>query len=283
MTHATPHPDVPDLSTSRWSGDRIRSFWTEQAVEHGVEAEASWTDVRVMEMELRTIVEFLRDGQTVLDVGCANGFSTLQFARHKRVSITGVDYIPEMISHANVALNAVSGDLAGTASFAVGDATALQFADNQFDTVVVIRVLINLGDWERQLVGLRECVRVLRPGGTLLLSEATVQGWTRLNDLRGEWGMPPIKMPEFNNYLDQDRVTDALRPACELIEINNFASSYYVGTRVLKPLLGQITGRQAEVPNPLSELNRWLSMMPAAGDYGTQKLFVFRKRLDPVE
>ena len=227
MTHATPHPDVPDLSTSRWSGDRIRSFWTEQAVEHGVEAEASWTDVRVMEMELRAIVDHLSDGQTVLDVGCANGFSTLQFARRKHVSITGVDYIPEMISHANVALNAVSGDLAGTARFAVGDATALQFADNQFDTVVVIRVLINLGDWERQLVGLRECVRVLRPGGTLLLSEATVQGWTRLNDLRGEWGMPPIKMPEFNNYLDQDRVTDALRPACELIEINNFASSYY--------------------------------------------------------
>lgn len=283
MPPATPHTDCSESSTARWTGDRIRSFWTEQAVEHGVEAEASWTDVRVMEMELRAIVDHLRDGQTVLDVGCANGFSTLQFARRKHVSITGVDYIPEMISHANVALKSTAGDLAGEVSFAVGDATSLQFADNQFDTVVVIRVIINLGDWERQLVGLRECVRVLRPGGTLLLSEATVQGWSRLNDLRSEWGMAAIKMPEFNNYLDQDRVADALRPVCELVEINNFASSYYVGTRVLKPLLGQITARQSEVPNPLSELNRWLSMMPAAGDYGTQKLFVFRKRLDPVD
>ncbi len=283
MPPATPHTDCSESSTARWSGDRIRSFWTEQAVEHGIEAEASWTDVRVMEMELRAIVDHLHDGQTVLDVGCANGFSTLQFARRKHVSITGVDYIPEMISHANVALKSTADDLAGEVSFAVGDATSLQFADNQFDTVVVIRVIINLGDWERQLVGLLECVRVLRPGGTLLLSEATVQGWSRLNDLRGEWGMAAIKMPEFNNYLDQDRVADALRPACELVEINNFASSYYVGTRVLKPLLGQITARQSEVPNPLSELNRWLSMMPAAGDYGTQKLFVFRKRLSPVD
>lgn len=265
-------------TSSRWTGDRIRSFWTEQAVAHGVTPQASWTDVRVIEMEIRTILGHLTDGQRVLDVGCANGFSTLQFARSRKIDITGVDYIPEMVSSAQVALQSVASDLAGRASFAVGDATSLQFADNQFDAVVVIRVIINLGDWERQLVGLRECVRVLRPGGTLLLSEATVQGWTRLNDLRREWGLSPIPMPSFNNYLDQERVVDALRSDCELVEINNFASSYYVGTRVLKPLLGQITGQQAEVPNPQSELNRWLSMMPAAGDYGTQKLFVLRKR-----
>jgi ubiquinone/menaquinone biosynthesis C-methylase UbiE len=278
MTSTTTQP-AADLASERWTGDRIRSFWTEQAVEHGVEAAASWTDIRVMELELRTILGYLQDGQSVLDVGCANGFSTLQFARQKRVAITGVDYIPEMISHANVALKSQADHLAGTVSFDVGDATSLKFADNQFDTLVVIRVIINLGEWERQLVGLRECVRVLKPGGTLLLSEATVQGWARLNDLRGEWGMSPIKMPEFNNYLDQDRVADALRPTCDLVEINNFASSYYVGTRVLKPLIGKVAGCEAEVANPLSELNRWLSLLPAAGDYGTQKLFVFRKRL----
>jgi len=270
--------ESPAETTARWSGDRIRSFWTEQAVAHGVTPEASWTDVRVMEMEIRTILGHLTDGQKVLDVGCANGFSTLQFARSRNIDITGIDYISEMVSNANTALQSLAGDLVGRASFAVGDATSLQFADNQFDAVVVIRVIINLGEWERQLVGLRECVRVLRPGGTLLLSEATVQGWARLNDLRREWGLTPIPMPSFNNYLDQDRVVDALRPECDLVEIDNFASSYYVGTRVLKPLLGQITGQQAEVPNPQSELNRWLSMMPAAGDYGTQKLFVFRKR-----
>ena len=35
--------------------------------------------------------------------------------------------------------------------------------------------------------------------------------------------------------------------------------------------------RPEQIANPLCELNRWLSLLPAAGDYGTQKLFVFRK------
>ena len=37
---------------------------------------------------------------------------------------------------------------------------------------------------------MEECARVLKPGGILLLSEATIQGWTKLNDFRAEWGLP---------------------------------------------------------------------------------------------
>ena len=69
---------------------------------------------------------------------------------------------------------------------------------------IVFLVLINLGHWDRQLSGLRECIRVLKSGGLLLLSEATLQRWCRLNALRAEWGLEDIPMPPFNQYLDQD-------------------------------------------------------------------------------
>jgi hypothetical protein len=62
------------------------------------------------------------------------------------------------------------------------------------------------------------------------------------------------------------------------MDIVNFASTYYVGTRVLKPLLNQALGSVVDVANPNMEWNRWFSQLPASGDYGTQKLFVFRKR-----
>ena len=64
----------------------------------------------------------------------------------------------------------------------------------------------------------------------------------------------------------------------ELLELVNFASTYFVGTRVLKPLLAQALGGKMDPANPNAEWNRWFSMLPACGDYGTQKLFVFRKR-----
>jgi hypothetical protein len=63
----------------------------------------------------------------------------------------------------------------------------------------------------------------------------------------------------------------------KLVEVSNFASTYYVGTRVLKPLLAKATNAPLNIADPHAEWNRWFSQLPAAGDYGTQKLFVFEK------
>jgi SAM-dependent methyltransferase len=229
-------------------------------------------------MEIAEILKRLEDGDRVLDIGCANGFSTVQFAAQKRIEILGQDYIPEMIEQAKKRLLTMAHRLAGTASFSIGDITALAHASESFDKVVVIRVVINLGEWRNQVRGLQECARVLKSGGLLLLSEATIQGWKQLNAFRNEWGMPDIPMPPFNNYLDQDLVLGETSSMFELVSLVNFASSYYVGTRVLKPLLIRALGAQVEAADPNMHWNRWFSSLPAAGDYGTQKLFVLRKR-----
>lgn len=271
--------------SERLTLEQIREFWDQQATTHGTSPAASWSDHPVIEMEIRQILPYLNDGDSVLDAGCANGYSTLQFAAQRRIAICGIDYIPEMITQAWQNLRVFEQDkksLLGNVSFIVGDITDLEDATDLYDTVVVIRVIINLGEWDRQLQGLRECVRVLRPGGMLLLSEATVQGWQRLNTFRREWGLPDIPMPPFNTYLDQDQVIDALSNDLTLLDVANFSSTYYVGTRVLKPLLiqalGQTTGKEIDVADPDMEWNRWFASLPAWGDYGTQKLFVFRKK-----
>ena len=76
----------------------------------------------------------------------------------------------------------------------------------------------------------------------------------------------------IKRYRDQDYF-----PSLAMQAVRDFASTYYVGSRVLKPLLARLADRPEQIANPLCELNRWLSLLPAAGDYGTQKLFVFRK------
>jgi len=263
--------------TTRLTQSEVFEYWTQQAREHGQSPSASWSDHPVIEMEIGEIVKHLSDGDKVLDVGCANGYSSMQFACARRLQLRGLDYIPEMIEQAKTRLSTMRDKLLGSVEFDVADITQLQEPSNLYDKVIVVRVLINLGNWERQLTGLRECARVLKPGGLLLLSEATVQGWRRLNALRGEWGMEDIPMPPFNQYLDQDKVIAALDGEATLRELSNFASTYYVGTRVLKPLLAQATHAPVSVANPNAEWNRWFSQLPQAGDYGTQKLFVFQK------
>lgn len=264
--------------TTRLTQAEVYEFWCQQALSHGQSPSASWSDHRVIEMEIAEISRHLCDGDRVLDVGCANGYSSVQFANARRVQLRGLDYVPKMIDEARTRLQRLKEDIRGSTEFDVGDITELKEPSNTYDKVIVIRVLINLGNWERQLKGLRECIRVLKPNGVMLLSEATLQGWRRLNALRAEWGLDEIPMPLFNQYVDQDQVVSAVNAEAELLEVSNFASTYYVGTRVLKPLLAKATQAPVSIPDPNAEWNRWFSRLPPAGDYGTQKLFVFRKR-----
>lgn len=264
------------MAEERYSLEQIRTFWTEQALKHGQASAASWSDHSVIDMEIREIVQHLSDGDDVLDIGCANGYSTVQFAAQRKINIRGLDYIPEMIEQAKQRLSGIEGGLLGSVTFATGDVTALDEPSNRYDKVMTIRVLINIAD--RQLQGLRECARVLKPGGTLLVSEATVQGWRKLNRFRNEWGLPDIPMPPFNQYIDEDRLVEELPSDLRLMQIVNFASSYYVGTRVLKPLLSKALGGVVNPANPDMDWNHWFSLLPPAGDYGTQKLFIFQKR-----
>jgi SAM-dependent methyltransferase len=168
--------------------------------------------------------------------------------------------------------------LPGEVEFAVGDITALQEPSDCFDKAIVTRVVINLGSWELQLQGLHECCRVLKPGGILLLSEASLQGWQALNRFRNEWGLPDIPMPSFNSYLDEQALVEGLSAKMELVETVNFSSTYYIGTRLFKPLLAQVLATDIAVADPEMEWNRFFSQLPSWGDYGTQKLFVFRKK-----
>ena len=255
--------------------EEVRAFWTEQSKKHGQSHAASWSDRMAIELEIRETLKHLQDGDRVLDVGCANGYSTVQFAQQRRIQIRGLDYIPDMIAEAKARLQSVQ--TIGSVEFATGDITQLDEPANAYDRVVAIRVLINLGTWDRQLLALRECARVVKPGGTVLLSEATLQGWGRLNAFRREWGLPEIAMPPFNEYLDEARVRQAGIPDLHLDAIVDFSSTYFVGTRVLKPLLIQALGAAIDVADPDLEWNRWFAAMPALGDYGTQRLFTFSK------
>jgi ubiquinone/menaquinone biosynthesis C-methylase UbiE len=261
----------------KYSDTEIFNYWRRQAQVHGLSPSASWSDHNVIELEINEITRRLSDGDVVLDVGCANGYSSLRFACARNIRVRGLDYIPEMIEQARLRTGSADHHLKGTMEFAIGDITKLEEQSSSYDKVIVIRVFINLGSWERQLKALTECIRVLKPGGILLLSEATLQGWKRLNLLRHEWGLEDIPMPAFNRYLDEDQLICAARQEADLIEISNFASSYYVGTRLLKPLLARATNSSIDIGNPFCEWNRWCSQLTAAGDYGTQKLFVFQK------
>ncbi len=114
------------------------------------------------------VVPRVGPGARVLDVGAGTGrLAAAVHANDPTRRVVGVDFALEMLRQAD------SG-----AQMAAGDAQRLPFADGEFDAVVSGFLVRNLSDTER---GLREQVRVLRPGGMLAILETTPgpPGWLR--------------------------------------------------------------------------------------------------------
>lgn len=103
-------------------------------------------------------------GLKILDVGCGAGFFSIILSQCG-MEMTGIDITPEMIAEAK----ALAQTERAAAEFCVMDAEQLNFADNSFDAVVARNVTWNLPHPQKAY---EEWMRVLKPGGVLLNSDA---------------------------------------------------------------------------------------------------------------
>ena len=97
-------------------------------------------------------------GCTVLEVGCGEGYGTDLFARSAR-QVIGIDYDALTIAHAHASYRAPS--------FVRANLAALPVASEGVDVVATLQVVEHVWD-HAEFVG--ECLRVLRPGGRLMMT-----------------------------------------------------------------------------------------------------------------
>ena len=104
----------------------------------------------------------VKAGNRALDLCCGTGDIAFALAR-AGAEVTGLDFSEKMLEVARVRLGNSNG---ANVNFIQGDAEQLAFADNSFDAVTMGYGLRNLSSWER---GLREMVRVAKPGGRIVV------------------------------------------------------------------------------------------------------------------
>lgn len=121
-------------------------------------------------------IEFTRlniqPGQRVLDAGCGGGWLVREAARRYPCRVVGGDAGGEGLALARRRLRRAraAGELRGPAELARLDAARLPFRDDSFDRIICTEVLEHVPDPD---AAARELVRVLKPGGAIVVSVPT--------------------------------------------------------------------------------------------------------------
>jgi arsenite methyltransferase len=118
----------------------------------------------------------LRGGERILDMGCGRGAVLLMAAQHLTTGRgVGVDLWRSVDQSGNSAeaarRNAVAEGVADRVELHDGDMAALPFEDDSFDLVLSSLAIHNISGRAGRAKAVSEAVRVLRPGGRLLIAD----------------------------------------------------------------------------------------------------------------
>jgi SAM-dependent methyltransferase len=158
---------LPENAFEDWVVDRVARRPS------GPRAREVYGAADVHDFARRALLAALRlgPGDRLLDIGCGGGL-LLRDALAAGASATGVDHSEEMV--------ALARERAPGAEVVLGGADALPFADASFTAVSMSIVFLFLPD---PVAALRECGRVLEPGGRVAV-------YTSAPELRGTPAAP---------------------------------------------------------------------------------------------
>ncbi len=166
------------------------------------------------------------DGET-LEIAVGTGLNLPHYP--DGVRLTGVDHNPAALDFARARARTLGRDVV----LRQGDAASLPYPDAAFDTVVCTFVLCEVPD---DAGAIREALRVLRPGGSLLLADHVVA--TNQFVRAGQHLLEALTIPASGEHFTR-------RPSAHL---TGAGAEVVAGDRFLHGAIEQVHARKAATP-----------------------------------
>ncbi len=215
--------------------------WDQRALDEPDEAKVNIADTIQRDLELKFVFSQLPSEGLVLEVGCGNGYVTRQL-RERGLRVDAFDQSENMIARARQG----GGDFF--------QASVLDNLLSGYDTILCVRVLINLRNAIEQRQAIRNMTNWLKPGGKLILVEGFADGFIALNKLRRECDLPELTPASINCY-------STLAMLMPLIKWSfTISAEFHTGmfdllTRVVYPSLGEPANFHQQVATIARQFN----------------------------
>ncbi len=264
--------------------DKIKQYWSDRArATEPASVQATTYDVFLRELEISTLKDkiaaaSLPQGATVVDLGCGDGYATVNLAAaFPTIRFIGIDWSEEMLALAGQRLSAQKLP-PGRVSFRVGDMHRLSdgLQSGKFEVFLTVRSLINLMSSEEQYHAITQIAKHLVPGGYYFGIENFMQGQKNFNYMRAAVGLPEIPVRWHNHFFDEEVFRTETGKLFDSVAIESFSSSYYLATRVIYSAGCHLMGVEPDYFHPIHQT---AGRLPAFGDFSPIKLISARRKL----
>lgn len=242
---------VPGGELNRCSvcGQLVSSTTEQRFIEsnqHWDKPEGTWPEdksyirlLRRKTRDIQNITKILQQDRTsirLLDVGCSNGVF-VHIANSLGIQAEGVDPSPK----------AVEDGVKKGLKLHQGYLQDIAFEDGSFDVVTMYEVIEHVAN-STDLI--RECARILRPGGLLLIGTGNVNSWTRYIR-RGKWDFLNDHVGHINFFSPQSLKIVAPRFGFHMVKVSTYSVKFFEKNEVnlvtyrLMKILGEILNMPA--------------------------------------
>lgn len=200
------------------SMDVLKKFYTKdyfESKDHVLGYANYLEDEKILRLNAKKLLDEITScPQKILDVGCAYGFFLDEARKKWNAEVVGVELSQEAAQYAktNLQLNVKEKPL-----------LECQFAQESFDLISIIGVLEHLPD---AIATLKECARILKPGGHLIVTTIDTKGLVRLYE---------IKPPEHLYYFSKKNLSLCLKKFGFHVKIaKNYWPYYFLNEAVCR-------------------------------------------------
>ena len=150
---------------------------------------SAWRNRLVVRILYRPFLNRIpHEPRKILEIGCGIGSTTCLIGeRFSRATVMGLDFDGEQVALAQARAHP------SNVMFIQGDAMGFPFEDNTFDALFSLLTFHHLENYQRSL---KECLRVLRPGGRLYVIELGLWSIHRL-----KWLFPAPVIFSKNEFI----------------------------------------------------------------------------------